>query len=73
MAGILASALDMEDQISGGVYEDYLCRENWPDGLSEDAFARIKSRLTTLIRDTRRHQEILQRLSKANGHDERTR
>jgi hypothetical protein len=71
MAGFLASALNMEDQISGGVYEDYMRPENWPGGLSDGVFGQIKSRLTTLIRDTKRHREILQRLSKANGHDER--
>jgi hypothetical protein len=73
MAGFLTAALDMEDQISGGVYEDYMRPENWPPGLSEGVFAQIKSRLTTLIRDTKRHKEILQRVSKANGHDERAR
>ena len=71
IAGFLTSALNMEDQISGGVYEDYMRPENWPGGLSDGVFAQIKSRLTTLIRDTKRHQEILQRLNKVNGHDER--
>ena len=71
LAGFLASALNMEDQISSGVYADYLERENWPVGLDEPAFHEIKRRLTTLIRDTKRHREILQRLGKETSRNER--
>jgi hypothetical protein len=62
IGGILASALTMEDQISGGVYEDYMRREDWPGPLDEEVFGEIHRRLTTLVEDTKKHQKILQAL-----------
>lgn len=69
IGGILASALNMEDQISSGVYEDYVKRENWPGQLDEDAFLEIRKRLTTLIDDTTKHQKILETLARQYRHD----
>ncbi len=62
IGGFLAAALNMEDQISGGVYEDYLKRANWPAALDEDVFVQIRKHLTTLIEDTKRHDKILRTL-----------
>lgn len=70
IAGFLADALNMEDQISSGVYEDYMRPENWPEGLDEGVFREIQRRLNILIRDTRRHKETLQTLLKEHSHAE---
>ena len=64
IAGILSSALDMEDQISHGVYEEYLDRKKWPSQIDDATFEDIRRRLTVLIEDTRKHQKILKALSK---------
>ena len=70
IAGFLADARNMEDQISGGVYEDYMRLENWPVGLDEGTFREARRRLTVLIEDTRRHKEILHALLKERSHAE---
>jgi hypothetical protein len=70
IAGFLASALNMEDQISSGAYDDYMSPGNWPAELDEKVFHEIRRRLTTLTRDTKRHREILQRLVREYGGDE---
>jgi len=59
IAGILASALDMEDQISHSVYHDYLDRARWPGRMNEEVFQNIRSILMTLLKDTQRHKNIL--------------
>jgi Mg2+ and Co2+ transporter CorA len=64
IGGILASALDMEDQISQGVYEDYLDRSKWPSQFDEGVFQDIRERLTTLVEDTKKHRKILEALSR---------
>lgn len=64
VSGFLAAALNMEDQISKGVYEEYRNRASWPDGLDEETFEQIKTRLTTLIEDTNQHAKILRGLAK---------
>lgn len=69
LAGILAAAIDMEEQIAGGVYEDYLERENWPERLEDDVFETIRGLLTTLIDDTKNHKQILAALAREYGHD----
>ena len=65
--GVLASALSMEDEISTGVYEEYLDRQHWPERLDEGVFLEIKKRLTVLIEDTKKHKKILQALGKEYG------
>jgi hypothetical protein len=62
IAGVLTSGLNMEDEISSGVYEDYLDRKRWPAQLSNEAFAEVKRRLTVLIDDTKKHMKILHAL-----------
>ncbi len=69
IGGMLASALNMEDEISSGVYEDYLNRRHWPEELEEDVFANIQRRLTVLIDDTKKHKKILQALVREYGKD----
>lgn len=69
IGGVLASALSMEDEISTGVYEEYLDRQHWPERLDEGVFLEIKKRLTVLIEDTKKHKKILQALSKEYGRD----
>ncbi len=71
VAGILASALDMEDEISSGVYQDYLKPQNWPAGFDKDTFLQIRKRLTVLIQGVEKHKKILQALSKEYGPDRR--
>jgi hypothetical protein len=67
MGGFLASALDMEDQLSKGVYAHYIQRSNWPGGMSDDAFEEIRKRLKILLDDTEKHKKILQALIKKQG------
>ncbi len=69
IGGMLASALNMEDEISSGVYEDYLNHRHWPQRLDGDVFAEIRRRLTVLIDDTKKHKKILQALVNEYGRD----
>jgi hypothetical protein len=66
---ILASALNMEDEISKGVYQDYLKPQNWPPELNKEAFLQIRKRLTVLIQGIEKHKKTLQALSKDYGPD----
>ena len=70
IAGLLASALDMEDQVSNEVYEEYMRLKRWPPGFDEGVFREIKKRLAILIRDTKRHKQILDALVKEHGGNE---
>ena len=70
VAGLLTTALNMEDQIGGGVYEEYRDRAHWPATLDEQVFSQIRERLTTLIEDTRKHRKILEALIREHGTDE---
>lgn len=69
IGGMLTSALNMEDEISSGVYEDYLDRRHWPAQLGDDVFVEIRRRLTVLIDDTKKHKKILQALVNEYGRD----
>jgi rubrerythrin len=62
IAGILASALDMEDEIAHSVYLDYVDRNNWPADLKDETFEEIRNYLTTLLDDTQRHRNIIKNL-----------
>jgi hypothetical protein len=62
IAGFLASAMDMEDEISNSVYRDYMRRDNWPPALDDAAFEKIKARLKVLIDDTQRHRGTFKQL-----------
>jgi hypothetical protein len=72
MANFLTSALDMEDQISSSVYEDYMNAKNWPKNLKPETFRQIKEYLTTLIEDTRRHRKIIAGLIEKHGQNGRS-
>ncbi len=72
VAGVLASALDMEDQMSHGVYRDYLNRTLWPKPLSDEAFAQIREMLTTLLNETAKHERMITTLRTRLTDDERT-
>ena len=68
--GVLSSAMNMEDDISSGVYDDYLNRSYWPRQLGEDTFEEIRQRLTVLIEDTRKHKKIIEALVREHGKNE---
>ena len=44
IGGVLVSALDLEDQISSGVYEEYLNRQHWPGQPDDATLVEIKQR-----------------------------
>ena len=69
IAGYLASAMDMEDEISNGVYKDYMDLDNWPAGIDLNVFQKIRKHLTILIEDTRRHRKIISGLIEKYGKD----
>ena len=54
----LASALDMEDQLSNGVYQDYLDSNKWPANFEADKIEIIREYLTILIKDTEKHKKM---------------
>ena len=70
IGGMLASALNMEDEISGGVYQDYLDRKRWPEQLDDETYAEIAKRLTVLVEDTVKHQKIIQALVREHGEED---
>jgi len=57
IAGFLASALDLEDKMSGNVYGEYLKRVIWPPDLEEEEFEIIKEYLNVLIQETEQHKK----------------
>ena len=70
IAGMLLSALDMEDEIAHGIYRDYLDRRNWPADLKDETFEKIREYLTTLLDDTDQHRRIIKHLqAKLGGND----
>ena len=70
IGGMLASALNMEDEISGGVYQDYMDRKNWPKQLDDETFAEITRRLAVLVKDTIKHKKIIQALVREHGNED---
>lgn len=70
VGGYIAAAIDIEERLSVGVYNDYLKREMWPAELKQETFDTIKNHLMTLIKDTARHKKILSDLEKL--YDENT-
>ena len=67
IGGVLATALNMEDDISGGVYLAYLERSYWPDQLDDEVFAEIAKRINVLIEGTAKHKRILESLVEQYG------
>jgi hypothetical protein len=70
IGGVLAAALNLEDDISGGVYQDYMSRKHWPAQLDEESFLTIRKHLTVLIEDTTKHKKILQALVREHARDD---
>jgi hypothetical protein len=70
LANFLASALEMEDEISNSVYKDYMDARNWPKNLKPDIFESIKRHLNILIEDTQRHRKIILELIKQYGQNQ---
>jgi hypothetical protein len=66
----LASALDMEDEVSNSVYRDYMSEKNWPKSLPPDVFKNIREYLNILMEETQNHRKIIlglmQKYGKAN-------
>ncbi|MHC4693758.1 MAG: hypothetical protein ACYS67_13530 [Planctomycetota bacterium] len=69
IAGYLASAIDLEDEVSDSVYRDYMDRAKWPADIDTDEFQEIQKYLTTLIEDTKRHRTIISGLIEKYGRD----
>jgi hypothetical protein len=69
VGGVLAAAVNMEEDISSGVYRDYLQRRNWPQQLDDQVFAEIRKRLTVLIEGIERHKRIIHALVREHGRD----
>ncbi len=64
LSGVLASALDMEDQMSHSVYREYLNRGLWPAAVSDETFEQIRQALTILLNETAKHQRMIMTLRK---------
>jgi hypothetical protein len=69
LANFLASALDLEDEVSNSVYKDYMDAKNWPKNIKPEVFQSIKQYLTVLIEDTRKHRKIILELMQKYGQD----
>jgi hypothetical protein len=70
LANFLASALDMEDEISNSVYKDYVDAKNWPKNLKPEIFQNIRQYLNVLIEDTQKHRKIISELIEQYGQNE---
>jgi len=69
IGGVLAAAVNMEEDISSGVYRDYLNRRNWPQQLDDKVFAEIRKRLTVLMKGIEGHKRIIDALVREHGRD----
>ncbi len=69
LANFLVSALDMEDEISGSIYKDYMDRKYWPKNLTPEVFENIRQYLNVLIEDTQNHKKIILGLMQKYGED----
>ena len=64
LAHYLSSALHLEAQFSSSVYRDYLDPEDWPVELEPNVFGEVKKRLTVLIEDSAKHEQLLHGLTR---------
>ena len=69
LAGFLAEALDMEDEVSNSVYKDYMDAKYWPKNIEPEIFQNIKQHLNVLIEDTQKHRKIILGLMQNYGPD----
>jgi len=68
MVSFLDTALDIEDQMGGEVYAEFLKKDIWPVNLKDDLFPTIKELLTVLIKETAEHKrEFLNLKNKLNN------
>ena len=68
MVSFLDTALDIEDQMGGEVYAEFLNRDIWPVNLKDDLFSTIEELLTVLIKETAEHKkEFLNLKNKLNN------
>jgi len=67
IGGYLAQGLDLEEQMSSGIYTDYLKRENWPENMSQETFEKIRTSLLYLLKDTEKHKKMLKELVQDYG------
>jgi len=72
LAGFLAEAIDMEDEVSNSVYKDYMDAKNWPKNVKPEIFQNIKQHLNVLIEDTRKHRKIILELMQNYGKDKQS-
>jgi len=70
LAHYISSALHLEAQFSSSVYRDYLDPEDWPVELKPDVFGEVKKRLTVLIEDSVKHEQLLHGLTRECGYEE---
>jgi rubrerythrin len=70
LAHYLSSALHLEAQFSSSIYRDYMDPEDWPVELEPDVFAEIRKRLTVLIEDSVKHEQLLHGLTRQCADDE---
>jgi rubrerythrin len=70
LAHYLSSALHLEAQFSSSIYRDYLDPEDWPVELKPDVFGEVKKRLTVLIEDSVKHEQLLHGLTRQCSDDE---
>jgi hypothetical protein len=66
----LSSALCLEEQFSNSVYRDYLDPEDWPINLRPEVFDEIQKRLTVLIEDSAKHEQVIHGLTRQYGGEE---
>lgn len=66
----LSSALCLEEQFSNSVYRDYLDPEDWPVNLRPEVFNEIQKRLTVLIEDSEKHEQVIHGLTRKYGDEE---
>ncbi|OHB82180.1 MAG: hypothetical protein A2Z38_06880 [Planctomycetes bacterium RBG_19FT_COMBO_48_8] len=69
LAHYLSSALRLEEQFSNSVYRDYLDPEDWPLELMPDVFDEIQKRLTVLIEDSAKHEQVIHGLTRKYSGD----
>ena len=69
LSGFLASALDMEEEISNSVYRDYMNPDTWPAELEPEIFQNIRQYLSILIKDTQKHRKIILAIIEQYGQD----
>jgi len=66
----LSSALHLEEQFRTSVYRDYLDPEDWPIDLKPEVFEKVRKRLTMLIEESAKHEQVLHGLARQYSGEE---